>query len=41
MKKSVVVVEDDLGLREQLVEILRTAPDIKCMAAFALSLIHI
>ena len=35
MKKSVVVVEDDCGLREQLVEILRTAPDIKCVAAFA------
>jgi len=34
MKKSVVVVEDDRGLREQLVEILRTAPDIKCVAAF-------
>jgi DNA-binding NarL/FixJ family response regulator len=34
MKKSVVVVEDDPGLREQLVEILRTAPDIKCLAAF-------
>ena len=34
MKKSVVVVEDDCGLREQLVEILRTAPDIKCVAAF-------
>ena len=35
MKKSVVVVEDDRGLREQLEEILRTAPDIKCMASFA------
>jgi len=35
MKKLVVVVEDDQGLREQLVEILRTAPDIKCVAAFA------
>jgi len=35
MTKSVVVVEDDRGLREQLVAILRTAPDIKCIAAFA------
>jgi DNA-binding NarL/FixJ family response regulator len=35
MKKLVVVVEDDQGLREQLVEILRTAPDIKCVAAYA------
>jgi DNA-binding NarL/FixJ family response regulator len=35
MKKSVVVVEDDQGLREQLVEILRSASDIKCLAAFA------
>jgi DNA-binding NarL/FixJ family response regulator len=34
MKKSVIVVEDDQGLREQLVEILGTAPDIKCVAAF-------
>jgi len=35
MKKSVVVVEDDPGLREQLVRILGTAPDIKCVAAYA------
>lgn len=34
MKKSVVVVEDNPGLREQLVEVLRTAPDIKCVGAF-------
>jgi DNA-binding NarL/FixJ family response regulator len=34
MKKSVMVVEDDLGLREQLVEILDQAPDIKCVGAF-------
>ncbi len=34
MKKSVVVVEDDKGLREQLVQILESAPDIKCLAAF-------
>jgi DNA-binding NarL/FixJ family response regulator len=30
-----VVVEDDRGLREQLVAILRTAPDIKCVGAYA------
>jgi DNA-binding NarL/FixJ family response regulator len=33
MNKTVVVVEDDPGLREQLVEILRTASDIECIAA--------
>ncbi|HEY3854142.1 MAG TPA: response regulator transcription factor [Verrucomicrobiae bacterium] len=35
MKKTVVVVEDDSGLREQLVEVLGMAPDIKCIGAFA------
>jgi DNA-binding NarL/FixJ family response regulator len=35
MTKSVVVVEDDRGLREQLVAILSSAPDIKCVGAFA------
>jgi DNA-binding NarL/FixJ family response regulator len=35
MKKTVVVVEDDRGLREQIVQILETAPDIKCLGAFA------
>src|ERR1700712_324663 len=34
MKKTVVVVEDDRGLREQLVQILETAADIKCLGAF-------
>jgi DNA-binding NarL/FixJ family response regulator len=34
MKKSVVIVEDDRGLREQLMQILDTAPDIKCLGAF-------
>ncbi len=34
MKKTVVIVEDDRGLREQLVTILETAPDIKCLGAF-------
>jgi len=34
MKKSVVVIEDDPGLREQLAEILGTAPDIKCVATY-------
>lgn len=33
--RSVVVVEDDRGLREQLVKILHTASDIKCVGAFA------
>ena len=33
-KKSVVVVEDDRGLREQLVSILQTAPDIECLGSF-------
>ena len=35
MNKSVVVVEDDRGLREQLVQILGTAQDITCVGAFA------
>jgi DNA-binding NarL/FixJ family response regulator len=34
MKKTVVIVEDDGGLREQLVQILETASDIKCLGAF-------
>jgi DNA-binding NarL/FixJ family response regulator len=34
MKKSVVIVEDDRGLREQLIQILESAPDIKCLGAF-------
>jgi DNA-binding NarL/FixJ family response regulator len=35
MTKSVAVVEDDALLRDQLVEILGTAPDIKCVGAFS------
>src|SRR6201996_6037913 len=35
MKKSVVIVEDDRGLREQLIQILESAPDIKCLGAFS------
>src|SRR5882757_6118183 len=35
INKTVVVVEDDRGLREQLVEILKSASDIKCLAAVA------
>ena len=35
MKKTVAIVEDDSGLRKQLVEILGTAPDIRCVGAFA------
>src|ERR1700759_3559094 len=34
MKKTVVVVEDDAGLREQLVQILESAADIQCLGAF-------
>lgn len=34
MKKTVIIVEDDRGLREQLVEILESAPDIRCVGAF-------
>jgi DNA-binding NarL/FixJ family response regulator len=33
MKKSVVVVEDDGGLREQLVSVLKSSPDIDCLYA--------
>src|SRR3569833_869088 len=35
MIKTVVVVEDDRGLREELVRTLETAPDIKCLAVCA------
>jgi len=35
MRKTVIVVEDDRGLREQLAEILENAPDIECLGAFA------
>ena len=35
MKKTVVVVEDDAGLRDQLVQILESASDIQCLGAFA------
>lgn len=35
MKKTVIVVEDDRGLREQLAKILYTAPDIACIGAYA------
>jgi len=35
MIKTVMVVEDDRGLREQLVQILETAADIKCLGAYA------
>ncbi len=34
-KKCVVVVEDDKGLREQLVELLGSAEDIRCGGAFS------
>src|SRR5580692_10616637 len=35
MKKLVMIVEDDRGLREEIVQILETASDIKCVGAFA------
>ena len=34
MKNTVVIVEDDRGLREQLVRILESAPDLKCLGAY-------
>ena len=34
MKKSVIVVEDDRGLREQLIKIIGTASDMQCVGAF-------
>lgn len=35
MNKTVVVVDEDRGLREQIVQILETAPDLKCLGAYA------
>jgi DNA-binding NarL/FixJ family response regulator len=35
MIKTVIVVEDDRGLQEQFVKIIKSAPDIKCIGAFA------
>ncbi len=35
MKKSITIVEDDQGLREQLIKIIETAPDMLCSGAFA------
>ncbi len=35
IKKTVVVVEDDKGLREQLVQILESTSDIQCLGAYA------
>jgi DNA-binding NarL/FixJ family response regulator len=34
MKKTVIIVEDDRGLREQLVQILESVSDLKCLGAF-------
>jgi DNA-binding NarL/FixJ family response regulator len=34
MKIKVAIVEDDPGLREQLMEVLRAAPDIECVGAY-------
>jgi DNA-binding NarL/FixJ family response regulator len=35
MKKTVIVVEDDRGLREQITKILGLAPDIACVGVFS------
>lgn len=35
MNKTVAIVEDDPGLRQQLVDVLGTAPDIRCVGVFA------
>ena len=35
MIKSVVVVEDNRGLRDELTNLLSTAPDVNCIGAFA------
>ena len=35
MNKTVVVVEDDSALRQQIVQILNAAPDIRCIGAFS------
>jgi DNA-binding NarL/FixJ family response regulator len=35
MKKSVIFVENDHGLQKLIVQILETAPDIKCLGAYA------
>lgn len=34
MRKTVIIVEDDRVLRAQLTQILKSAPDIKCLGAF-------
>ncbi len=34
MKKRVAIVEDDKGLREQLMLVLKTAADVECVAAY-------
>ena len=34
MKKRVLIVEDDQGLRDQLLKILSSAPDISCVGAY-------
>ncbi len=35
MRKSVIVVEDDRGLREQLVKIIKGASDINCVGSYS------
>lgn len=34
-KKTVIIVEDNRGLRDQLLQILESAPDIRCTGTFA------
>src|ERR1700753_1327740 len=34
MKQSIVIVEDDRGLREQLVKLIGTTRDMQCVGAF-------
>jgi len=35
MKTTVALVEDDRGLRQQMIELIGPAPDIECLGAFA------
>ncbi len=35
MKRSIAIVEDDQGLREQLVKLIEMTPDMQCAGAFA------
>src|ERR1700744_1061507 len=35
MKKTIMIVEDDEGLRQQLTKIIETAPDMECSGVFS------